>query len=158
MYLALALTLKLERHLQRLLCEAGTTTPEPESFVEGRYSNGTTEENGVTEEGARRSGSMSYSPDSAHNTNRRRSPIANEIMADGPNSSMGPANGNQTSLEDQALALAIEEMWEESGRRHRPWAANARAARIGEIVLLVDSDTVVPEVGVSVHSKKLKIS
>ena len=162
LYLALALTLKLERHLQRLLCEAGMTTPESEGSVEGRtrYSNGTTEENGsgVTEEGVRRSGSTSYSPDAAHNTNRRRSHIANEIIFDDRNSSMGPANGNQTSLEDQALASAIEEMWEESGRRHRPWAANARAARIGEIVLLVDSDTVVPEVGISVHSEKLKIS
>ena len=96
--------------------------------------------------------------DSAHNPNRRRSPIANEIMADSRNSSVGPANANQTSLEDQALALAIEEMWEESGRRHRPWAVNARVARIGEIILLVDSDTVVPEVGVYVHSEKLKIS
>jgi len=48
-------------------------------------------------------------------------------------------------LEEKALGMAIEEMWEESGRRWRPWAANGRATRIGEIVLLVDSDTVVPE-------------
>lgn len=41
--------------------------------------------------------------------------------------------------------MAIEETWEESGRRWRPWAANGRATRIGEILLLVDSDTVVPE-------------
>jgi len=114
-----------------------------------RYSNGTAESgSGVTEEGAGPSGSVSSSTDSAHNPNRRRSPIANEVTASSHNLSIGPANANQTSLEDQALALAIEEMWEESGRRHRPWAANARAARIGEIVLLVDSDTVVPQVGV----------
>jgi hypothetical protein len=48
-------------------------------------------------------------------------------------------------LEEKALGMAIEEMWEESGREWRPWAANGRATRIGEIVLLVDSDTVVPE-------------
>jgi len=48
-------------------------------------------------------------------------------------------------LEERALGMAIEETWEESGRRWRPWAANGRATRIGEILLLVDSDTVVPE-------------
>jgi hypothetical protein len=48
-------------------------------------------------------------------------------------------------LEEKALGMAIEEVWEESGRRWRPWAANGRATRIGEIVLIVDSDTVVPE-------------
>jgi hypothetical protein len=48
-------------------------------------------------------------------------------------------------LEEKALGLAIHEMWEESGQKWRPWAANGRATRIGEIVLIVDSDTVVPE-------------
>ncbi|KAF8816381.1 hypothetical protein BYT27DRAFT_7183930 [Phlegmacium glaucopus] len=47
--------------------------------------------------------------------------------------------------EEKALGLAIHEVWEESGRKWRPWAANGRATRIGEIVLIVDSDTVVPE-------------
>ena len=51
-------------------------------------------------------------------------------------------------VEEKALQMAIEEVWEESGRRHRPWAANGRATRMGEVVLLVDSDTVVPEVGI----------
>ncbi len=48
-------------------------------------------------------------------------------------------------LEERALGLAIEEVWEESGRKWRPWAANGRATRVGEIVLIVDADTVVPE-------------
>jgi len=48
-------------------------------------------------------------------------------------------------VEEKALQMAIEEVWEESGRRHRPWAANGRATRMGEMVLLVDSDTIVPE-------------
>ena len=149
----MALTLKLERHLQRLLCEAEAATAEPDEERK-RYSNGTSESgSGGTEEGTGASGSVSCSTDSAHNTNRRRSPIANEITV----SNVAPANANQTNLEDQALALAIEEMWEESGRRHRPWAANARAARIGEIVLLVDSDTVVPEVTLF-SSGELKIN
>lgn len=50
------------------------------------------------------------------------------------------------SLEERALLRAIEETCEESGKRWKPWAKNGRACRIGEIVLLVDSDTLVPEV------------
>ncbi|OJT11702.1 hypothetical protein TRAPUB_11764 [Trametes pubescens] len=48
-------------------------------------------------------------------------------------------------LEDRALRLAIEEAHEESGGRWRPWAANGKSLRIGEIILIVDSDTIVPE-------------
>ena len=48
-------------------------------------------------------------------------------------------------LEEKALMLAIDEVYEASGKRWRPWAANGRACRLGEIILLVDSDTVVPE-------------
>ena len=49
-------------------------------------------------------------------------------------------------IEEQALQLAIEEIYEETGRKHKPWAHNARALRMGEIILIVDSDTIVPEV------------
>ncbi|OSX62224.1 hypothetical protein POSPLADRAFT_1142647 [Postia placenta MAD-698-R-SB12] len=45
----------------------------------------------------------------------------------------------------EALQLAIDEVYEASGRRFRPWAANGRACRVGEIILIVDSDTIVPE-------------
>lgn len=73
------------------------------------------------------------------------------------NTSNGPEGANSAlagsvaapadeDLEEKALGLAIEEMFEESGGRWRPWAANGRATRMGEIVLIVDSDTVVPEV------------
>ncbi|KAL0059149.1 hypothetical protein AAF712_014121 [Marasmius tenuissimus] len=48
-------------------------------------------------------------------------------------------------LEEQALQLALEDMYAQSGGKWKPWAANARAMRVGEIVLLVDSDTEVPE-------------
>ncbi|KXN88664.1 hypothetical protein AN958_06208 [Leucoagaricus sp. SymC.cos] len=61
--------------------------------------------------------------------------------------------------EERALALAIEETYLESQhsstesgsgdangpRTPRPWAANGRALRIGEFLLVVDADTVVPE-------------
>ncbi|KAI0746494.1 glycosyl transferase family group 2-domain-containing protein [Daedaleopsis nitida] len=48
-------------------------------------------------------------------------------------------------LEEKALQMAIDDVYEASGRRFRPWAANGRACRLGEIVLIVDSDTIVPE-------------
>jgi cellulose synthase/poly-beta-1,6-N-acetylglucosamine synthase-like glycosyltransferase len=48
------------------------------------------------------------------------------------------------TLEDKALLLAVEQTYEEAGNRFRPWAANSRALCIGEIILTVDSDTVVP--------------
>jgi hypothetical protein len=49
-------------------------------------------------------------------------------------------------IEEQALRLAVEEIYEESGRRFRPWAHNAKALRLGDVILIVDSDTIVPEV------------
>lgn len=48
-------------------------------------------------------------------------------------------------LEERALQMAIEETFTESGNRWRPWAFNARSIRVGEIILIVDSDTIVPE-------------
>ncbi|KII90397.1 hypothetical protein PLICRDRAFT_52136 [Plicaturopsis crispa FD-325 SS-3] len=48
-------------------------------------------------------------------------------------------------LEDRAVALAVEETYEESGRKFLPWACNGKSLRVGEIILLVDSDTIVPE-------------
>jgi hypothetical protein len=48
-------------------------------------------------------------------------------------------------LEDQAMKLAVDEMYEESGHRFRPWAANGRSLRMGDVILIVDSDTIVPE-------------
>ena len=54
-------------------------------------------------------------------------------------------NDEFESLEDQAMKLAVEEMYEESGQRFKPWAANGRSLRMGEIILIIDSDTIVPE-------------
>lgn len=49
-------------------------------------------------------------------------------------------------IEEKALKMAIEEVYEANGRKWKPWAKNARSIRMGDIILLVDSDTVVPEV------------
>ena len=49
-------------------------------------------------------------------------------------------------IEEKALEMAIEEVFEATGKKWKPWAKNARSIRMGEIILLVDSDTVVPEV------------
>ncbi|KAI0707462.1 glycosyl transferase family group 2-domain-containing protein [Cerioporus squamosus] len=51
----------------------------------------------------------------------------------------------EETLEDRALKLALEDTYEESGKRWRPWAANGKSIRVGEIILIVDSDTIVPE-------------
>jgi hypothetical protein len=63
-------------------------------------------------------------------------------LADNSSTSDDSAEG----IEEQALRMAIEETYEENGRRFLPWAHNAKALRIGEIILIVDSDTIVPEV------------
>jgi hypothetical protein len=50
------------------------------------------------------------------------------------------------SLEDKALELAIDEVYQANGQKWKPWASNARSMRVGDIILIVDSDTIVPEV------------
>ncbi|KAK7461714.1 hypothetical protein VKT23_008140 [Stygiomarasmius scandens] len=52
------------------------------------------------------------------------------------------------SLEDRALLLALSESQAEAGGSEdlRPWASmNGRNLRVGEIILIIDADTVVPE-------------
>jgi hypothetical protein len=49
-------------------------------------------------------------------------------------------------LEDRALEMAVEEVYEETGRRWKPWAKNGRSCRVGDVILIIDSDTIVPEV------------
>ncbi|KAI0631811.1 glycosyl transferase family group 2-domain-containing protein [Trametes polyzona] len=57
----------------------------------------------------------------------------------------GAQDTQEECLEDRALRMAIEETYEESGSKWRPWAANGKSLRVGEIILIVDSDTIVPE-------------
>ncbi|KAJ3818987.1 glycosyl transferase family group 2-domain-containing protein [Lentinula raphanica] len=72
-----------------------------------------------------------------------------------------PRFDNIDSLEERALQLAVEQIYQESGTvkkvvdesgketeevvYHRPWAGGARSLRVGEIILIIDADTVVPE-------------
>ena len=49
------------------------------------------------------------------------------------------------SLEDKAMKMAQEEIYEESDRQFQPWCANGKSLRMGEIVLIIDADTIVPE-------------
>jgi hypothetical protein len=51
----------------------------------------------------------------------------------------------EESVENLALKAACEEVYTETGNRFRPWASHGRALRVGEIILIVDSDTIVPE-------------
>lgn len=48
-------------------------------------------------------------------------------------------------LEDRALQLAIEDVYEQSGKRWKPWACNGKSLRVGDVILICDADTVVPE-------------
>lgn len=55
-------------------------------------------------------------------------------------------NDEYGCLEDMALEMAVEEMHNESGGKWKPWASNGKSLRIGQIILIVDADTIVPEV------------
>ncbi|KAF8163759.1 glycosyl transferase family group 2-domain-containing protein [Crassisporium funariophilum] len=57
----------------------------------------------------------------------------------------GAEDDGEECLEDKAMKMAQEEIYEESGRQFRPWCANGKSLRMGEIILIIDSDTVVPE-------------
>lgn len=57
----------------------------------------------------------------------------------------GAEDSSEECLEDRAMTMAQEEIFEESGRRFKPWCANGKSLRMGEIILIIDSDTVVPE-------------
>ena len=50
-------------------------------------------------------------------------------------------------LEDKVMCLAEEEIFEESGRWFHPWCWNGKSIRVGQIILIIDSDTIMPEVG-----------
>jgi len=49
-------------------------------------------------------------------------------------------------VEDRALKKALQEVFEDSGNKFMPWGSNGKSLRMGEIILIVDSDTIVPEV------------
>ena len=51
-----------------------------------------------------------------------------------------PFLDEETELAERALEMAVEET------NGRAWARGGQSLRIGEIILIVDSDTIVPEV------------
>ncbi|KAG2365953.1 glycosyl transferase family group 2-domain-containing protein [Suillus spraguei] len=58
---------------------------------------------------------------------------------------LGELENDGQLVEDRALNMACEELFTESGDKWKPWACNGKSIRMGEIILLVDSDTIVPE-------------
>lgn len=58
---------------------------------------------------------------------------------------LGELEDDGQPLEDRALNMACEEIFMESGEKWKPWACNGKSIRMGEVILLVDSDTIVPE-------------
>jgi len=66
-----------------------------------------------------------------------------ELIASGADETYD--HNSEESLEDRAMKMAQEELYEESERKFRPWCANGKSLRMGEIILIIDSDTVVPE-------------
>ncbi len=152
----LALSLQLEKHLaiiQERLRSSGppsqTQTQAHASLDAGRMSMGS----GVLEE--QRYG-LQYQN---HDGEDQELVEPNLSGASSGSAPATPRNGSYNvrgqgsewaDLEEKALQAAIEETYEASGNKFRPWAANGRALRMGEIVLLVDSDTIVPEVRVVV--------
>jgi cellulose synthase/poly-beta-1,6-N-acetylglucosamine synthase-like glycosyltransferase len=113
----LALSLKAEKHLENLM-QQEKERPTPASMLSPRVSDGDRPQYG-----------MQYQ-------NRD---------ADDQGALTPQLPGGAEDLEEKALQLAIEEVYEASGRRWRPWAANGKSCRLGEIILIVDSDTIVPE-------------
>jgi hypothetical protein len=126
---ALALSLKTEKHLEALQNGGGTSDNSRISSL----SNG----NGAAQKEQMPYGIQYQNHDGNDSV----------VWGHGAEGAAAPglAGFGDEDLEEKALGMAIEEVWEESDRKWRPWAANGKATRIGEIVLIVDSDTVVPE-------------
>ena len=138
----LALSLKLEKHLETLMTESS-------QGLHGRSQRHSTVDQSrlSSEDGRHRD--PSPIPSSLPNTS---SSTPDYSLANSPQPPNAVSSLTSThpyyareDLEEKALSMAIEELYEESGRRWRPWAANARSIRVGEIILIVDSDTIVPE-------------
>ena len=82
-----------------------------------------------------------------YQSGKSKSPRFSLSTNDGPEPSIDGDDNDEIAVEDRALLMAIEEVHDAADKREgfKPWAANGRSIRIGEIILLVDSDTVVPE-------------
>jgi hypothetical protein len=76
----------------------------------------------------------------------RRPEIERGEKASPADSSASTDGGGGKDIEEQALRLAVEEIYEESGRRFKTWAHNAKALLMGQVILIADSDTIVRKV------------
>ena len=128
----LALSLKAEKHLAELMARE-TARPSTERSNSSSH--------GIREE--MRYG-MQYQNHDGEDQGGINQGQGQRVRA-GSGSDAGSQLDDFDDLEEKALQMAIDEVYEASGRKFRPWAANGRACRLGEIILLVDSDTVVPE-------------
>ncbi|KJA17902.1 hypothetical protein HYPSUDRAFT_205759 [Hypholoma sublateritium FD-334 SS-4] len=57
----------------------------------------------------------------------------------------GAEDSADECLEDRAMKMAQDAMYQASGGRFMPWCANGKSLRMGAIVLIIDADTIVPE-------------
>lgn len=151
----LALSLKMEKHLEDLVASASLENSNRDSLAGSA--------NGMTSGEATQYGIQYQNHDGAesvvwgHGGAMRAQAQAQTPSGENASLSTPPNVHNQTlatwgdhDFEEKALSMAIEEVWEEDANSEehkwpRPWAANGKSCRIGEIVLLVDSDTIVPE-------------
>ncbi|KAJ7076004.1 glycosyl transferase family group 2-domain-containing protein [Mycena belliarum] len=159
----LELSLKAERHLEALVASAGLGDPHAAPTLAELGADGPARDSalgglparvhthrmsgmsGASGGGETRSftGARQYGMQYLNREGDDMAPVAGLAGGGGWGDGLGGVSGEE--LEERALGLAIEEMYEETGRRYPPWAANGKATRLGEYVLIVDSDTVVPE-------------
>jgi len=65
------------------------------------------------------------------------------LLAQGATDTILP-DGTTEYVEDQTMKLAQEDIFAETEGKFKPLCANGKSLRMGEIILIIDSDTVVP--------------
>ncbi|KAG9052128.1 hypothetical protein FS842_010445 [Serendipita sp. 407] len=123
---ALKVSLKLEAHLERLMTDETTLSNARAAAM--------------LRKALEQQGGMK---DGEHGEGEDMNGWSNALAAAA--AGMQEDEDGEDSLEDLALYAACDEVFEESGGKFKPWAAHGRALRVGEIILIVDSDTIVPE-------------
>jgi cellulose synthase/poly-beta-1,6-N-acetylglucosamine synthase-like glycosyltransferase len=154
---ALDLSLRMERILERLQSETSSTNIRGSvstSGLDGPAAGTTSGTFGLQYEGHAGNDQsvippyVVQAPNGTGTPTRPGTPRASTLVftsGSGGQTTPSPSFPVIEDLEERALQMAIEEVFEESGGLYRPWAANSRSIRIGPIILLVDADTVVPE-------------
>ncbi|KAF5339551.1 hypothetical protein D9611_011423 [Ephemerocybe angulata] len=172
----LALSLKMEKHLETLMAEDSLNRS---SLSNRSSSNGEATQYGIQYQNRDGAESVVWGLGGI-NRGAMGMPVPGHMQSGSGFVNGGGANGSagvsasasggslahwgDADLEEKALSMAIEEVYDEHSpstiggngggnggggepgvKWPRPWAANGRSCRIGEIVLIVDSDTLVPE-------------